>query len=443
MTRAGDSPSRHALDAVGRLHYAVYEALRDLGYPGFVCQLHAWLGGRVDPELLRGALRNLGKRHPILTSRLVSEPGRRGDIHWEPRPGTTCPLEVVRLDDPEPSAVHRYAESLMARPFDLAEGEPVTFHLLRLPAGRDVLVVHYDHTLISDAQSATLLLEEIDALSGTDPADVRQAEPEPDEIDAFLQSHSRGKRWLRAIRLIAASLRPRTSIKLLADPEAKPVRDDCRIAVRALDEAQTEAFAERVRRACGFPNLSMAMLASSFRALHRTCGSPAGRRLRVATGVGYSLRPPSRDRALFRAFGSEMILTADLDELADRDALTRGLVRRMREQVRRGFDLGSLQLARVGSRHLERVRGGFKHRMRDLSFTYGYFKPVDDGGRGFCGTPIESAYHLIMPWTPPGLTVSANACRGRLHVVVTSGVESVPEAVAADFLDALLADLVA
>ena len=34
----------------GRLHYAVYRALRDLGYPGFVCQLHVWLGGRIGGE---------------------------------------------------------------------------------------------------------------------------------------------------------------------------------------------------------------------------------------------------------------------------------------------------------------------------------------------------------------------------------------------------------
>ena len=34
-------------------------------------------------------------------------------------------------------------------------------------------------------------------------------------------------------------------------------------------------------------------------------------------------------------------------------------------------------------------------------------------------------------------------CRGRLHVAVTSGVETVPAPVATDFLDALVADLVA
>jgi hypothetical protein len=111
--------------------------------------------------------------------------------------------------------------------------------------------------------------------------------------------------------------------------------------------------------------------------------------------------------------------------------------------MRRGFDLGSLQLARVGSRHVQRVRRGFKHRMKDMSLSYGYFKPVDASAKGLCGASIERAYHLIMPWSPPGLTVSANLCRERLHVAVTSGVEAIPEPVATAFLDELVADLVA
>jgi len=131
--------------------------------------------------------------------------------------------------------------------------------------------------------------------------------------------------------------------------------------------------------------------------------------------VGYSLRPPAPG-ALFRTFGSEMILAAELDELGDRDDLTRLLVTRAREQIRRGFDLGGLHLARIGGRHLALVRRGFKRRMNDMSFAFGYFKPVDEAGNGICGVGVEHGYHLIMPWSPPGLTVSANLCRGRLHV---------------------------
>jgi hypothetical protein len=440
MTSSRD-PGRQSLDSVGRLHYAVFEALRDLGYPGFVCQLHVWLGGRIDADVLRHALGNLGRRYPLLTARLVCEEGRKGDIYWEPRPEAACPLSVV--DVPNESTVLRHAESLMTRPFDLAEGEPISFHLLRLADGRDVLVVHYDHTLMGDAQAATLLLEELDALSATPAGEVRPAEPEADEIEPYLTSHRLRTRWAKAVRLIAAVIRPRPSLKLTPEGDAAPVYDACRIAVRALDEEGSETFARRVRDACGFPNPSMALLASSFRALHRTSGSPQGRRHRIAAGVGYSLRPAAPGGALFRTFGSEMILSAELDELADRDDLTRLLVKRAREQIRRGFDLGSLHLARVGGRHLPQVRRGFKRRMKDMSFSYGYFKPVDESGRGLCGVDVERGYHLIMPWSPPGLTVSGNLCRGRLHVTVTSGVETVPAPVATDFLDALVADLVA
>jgi hypothetical protein len=89
------------------------------------------------------------------------------------------------------------------------------------------------------------------------------------------------------------------------------------------------------------------------------------------------------------------------------------------------------------------VRHGFKRRLKDMSFAFGYFKPVDETGSGLCGVGIERGYHLIMPWSPPGLTVSANLCRGRLQVAVTSGVKAVTAPVASDFLDALVADLLA
>ncbi len=437
----GADPERHSLDAVGRLHYAVHAALRDLGYPGFACQLHIWLAGRLDPAVLRRALDNLALRYPLLAARLSCEPGRLGDIYWERRAGARCPLTVVALEAGGEGSVPRYAESLMATPFDLAQGEPLALHLLQLPDGRDVLIVHYDHTLISDAHAATLLIEELNALNGVPPDAVRSAQSEPDEIGAWLKRHRLRTRWARALRVIAASARRRKSLKLLPGDAQDPAHDGCRISLRTLDEARTRAFAERVRRACGFPNLSMGFLASAFRALHVVTGSPTGRKLQLATGVGYSLRPASRDRALFRTFGSEMILKASLDELADKDELTRVLVRRMRDQIRRGFDLGSLQLAGIASRHLELVRRGFKRRMRDLSFSYGYFKAPDESGAGLCGVPIARAYHLIMPWAPPGLTVSANACHGRLHISVTSAVQAIPAPLAETFADTLLADL--
>ena len=147
----------------------------------------------------------------------------------------------------------------------------------------------------------------------------------------------------------------------------------------------------------------MALLASCFRVLNRTADPPPDHRSQVAAAVGYSIRPVTRERDPFRSFGSEMILAAGRDELEDREALTRLLVKRMREQVRRGFD-----------QH-------FAHRPHPRV--------------------IEHAHHLIMPWSPPGLAVSANACHGRLHVAVTSGVEAVSEKMADVFADGLIEDI--
>jgi hypothetical protein len=433
--------ARHSLDAIGRLHFAVHRAMRDLDYPGFACQLHVWLGGPADPGRLRRGLDNLVRRYPLLAARLVYEPGRRGDIYWEPRLGATCPLEVTRIGGEDAGAVHALAAALLERPFDLIEGEPLRVHLVQRGAAGDVLILYYDHTLIGDSQAAVRLVGEMDALADVAPESVRPAPPEPDEIEPYVTSHGKWGRWVGTVRMLRLYGKLRPALMLADDACREPAHDTCRILVGSLDERQTRALVERTRRVSGFPNVSLGLLASCFRALHRAVGSPAGRDRAVATGVGYSLRPASRSGAVFRWFGSEMILSAGLDELADRDVLTRLLVQRMRWRLRRKFDVASLHMARLGSRHVERVRRGFRRRMRDLSFSYGYFRPIEEGVRAVGGQPVERAHHLILPWTPPGLTVSAATCRGRLEVLVGTGERAVSAERARAFVQYLLEDL--
>jgi hypothetical protein len=438
---AGTARFRQSLDSIGRLHFAVHQAMRDLGYPGFACQLHVWLGGRLDPAVLGHALDNLGRRYPLLISRIRREEGRRGDIYWEPSEGARCPLTVTQLDTATEAAVHGHAATLFSTPFELLAGEPIRFHLVQRPGAGDVLIVYYDHTLIGDAHGAERLIEELDSLAATPTGEVRPVGPEPNELDPYIRKHGFWSRWFKVVRMLSAMGKLPPALNLMPDSTAEPALDRCRISVGALDEAQTRAFVDRVKRVCGFPNVSLALMASCFRALHAAAGSPQDSNRSVATGVGYSLRSEGRGGTMFRWFGTEMILAADLDQLQDRDALLRSLVQDMRSRLRQGYDLGSLQMARIGSRHVERVRRAFIRRMKELSFAYGYFRPSSEGERTLCGASVERVHHVIMPWSPPGLTVSATTCHGRLEILVATCVESVPEPTARTFLDRLIADL--
>src|SRR5260370_1431105 len=149
-------PGSRRLNATDRVMLAVDEALRQIGYPGFQTQTFLWLAGRADVTQLRAALGPLSEAHPVTVGRLAQT---RSGPCWQFRPGARLTLTEADLAGSDESTVLEHAGRLLAESHDPAEGDPVRFHLLHRPDGRDVLLLQYSHSLMDNNATPPLLRE--------------------------------------------------------------------------------------------------------------------------------------------------------------------------------------------------------------------------------------------------------------------------------------------
>lgn len=130
------------------------------------------LAGTLDVSALTGALNAVVDRHESLRTVF----GLRGDTLTQvvlPRLTLDVPVRELAAEA-VPDAVHE----LLHRPFDLAEGPLLRFHLLRL-APEEHLAVLAVHHIVTDAASSAVLLEE---LTLGYAARVAGVEPDQDEL---------------------------------------------------------------------------------------------------------------------------------------------------------------------------------------------------------------------------------------------------------------------
>jgi hypothetical protein len=436
-------PAVSALNTCDRMILHAHDALRSMGYPGFLNQTHLWLGRRVEVGRLRRALTRLGRRHPVFVSR-VSRTRRRPC--WTFRAGDECTLVEASLDDAADDGVLRYAEALLAEPMDLSRSAPISFHLLHLPDGRDVFLVHNDHTLM-DANGALPLVAEIVRLD--ENADER-IEPTvagaPDVLHQVLRrtpltTRLRAVRYRRSVRS-AISRHPTLTLVDHSAPHSADTRS--RLAVRLLDERQTATFDARVRRLDGLPSPSMALLACALRAVYRLAGTGSRETARLNVTVGTNLRAGFAESPNFCNLASVLELSVALHEADDRDALYAALTRQLRERIQRGYDLGHLQVTAwfAGFRRLVRRRS-LRRLTHDHSLIYGYVNWPRRAVDRLCEAPITRVHQPVGVWSPPGLALSATRFGGRLSLIATSSLDNVPEARVGQFLDGLVADTLA
>ena len=446
---------RRYLNAADRLMLVGHESLRDLGHGGFQCQTHVWLRRRVDVDALRDALGRLNRRHPVVTARL-DDAGRKETAFWRYRPEADVELEETTLDQSDPAAVWRHPERLFMTPMDLDRHDPVSFHLLHLPDGRDVFVIRFCHALM-DGKAPEFVLKEIDDCfapqeeawaeapgGGVASHEALQSGEDGDEISAHLDRFDRKRRIRAALRVVRSHVRlPVRSLTLDPPGPAGWLYEPYRIAVRSLDGPQTRIILERAKRLCGFANLSPLVLASVFRAVSRLTPRKQTGRTWFQTDVPLNLRLPGRAEPIFRNFMSFIQMSARGAELHDRDALARAMNARMRDQLRRGIDLGNLQMMALMSRHLWLLRRHVLERAKRHPFTlgFGYQGPVVKGLESFCGRPVDWIYTLNSALSPPGITLQVNQFRGRLNLALTYISSGVPETLANEFLDTIMSDL--
>lgn len=454
---------RQPLNPPDRLMQVAHQAGRDLGAPGFICQCHAWLENAVDTQRLRAALHRLAEHHPVVTSRLARDDAS-GGVAWMFRPGERLALHETALDSSDESAVSQNAESLFLKPCDLAAVDPISFHLLHLPDGRDVFIVRWCHALM-DGKAPELVLKEIDRLSTqaaqgdllvkeshmSDESNASTAThpatpDDPDDILAYLHRSSRWRRARCALRVMGSHIRwPVRSVTLTPPDATDWLASPTRIALRTFTDEQTAALTERVKRLCGFANLSPAVLASVFRVTSRMSPHRQDRRTGFQTDVPLNLRPPGAAGPIFRNFMSFVSMRASYSDLGNRDQLTRMLNTQMRDQIRRGIDLGNLQMMATLVRWVAAMRKHLIERARHHPMTlgYGFLGPVVPGLTSLCGTPIERLYTLNAAMSPPGVTLQVNLCRGRLNLALTYIPVTVPEETANTYLSEIERDLLA
>lgn len=438
----GPLAERQRLNAADRALLAVNQSLHDQGAAGFETQMVLELAGRVQVDGLRAAIARLSRQYPVIAARLV-EAEEQGGPFWRFRSGAYCAVREEDLASPQPDAVLDYASQLLATPHDLQHADPLRFHLLHRPDGRDVLVVQYNHTLM-DNRAALALLREIDRCFRADSSEIQaSAAQQPGLLRPYLRRFPLTQRTAAADA--AADLwngLVRGGATMLGQPapaESQPLQ--VRIATRSLEPHETSALQLRVLATCGIPNLSMAVLASAFRALGSIAAAGNGNRNFIA-GIGVDLGLRDRTRPVFHNLMSMVPIQASGRELGDRQELLRQLSRQLRERVTSQTDLGVLQLMSLFSRRPRHARWVIDAlTRRGFSLWYGYFGSQDAAGERFCDVPIERLFYAGPAWSPMGLSLIANQFAGRLLLQMTYIPASIPQAVAGQFLDEVLDDL--
>jgi hypothetical protein len=430
---------QHTLNTADRTVLTLTQSLREDGYGALADQMQIWLGRRLNVSALRTALARLNQAHPVVTARLSRE--KKGSPCWRFRPGAECTLHETSLPSAREEDVLREAAAILAAPSDPTEQDPVAFHLLHLPDGRDLFLVQHDHCLM-DINGTKLLLREINRLSSEEAGPLISAEMGGDGIRTHLRRFSLRQRLSAIWRLGKLSrVFGRSEPVTLSDATAPIPGGGLRIAVRELDEAQTERFMKRIVQLCGFRGVSIAVLSSVFRAILRHTPRPTSDRSALFIYLGTNLRVPKDRGPIFHNLSSVLPLLVRPDEMSEREKLIRLLNRQMRERMGENSDLAFLQWA-WWLRNLPRLQ---RRPAQEVYFrqcvNYGYMGVLAEKGDTFCGAPIDRIFPVAQMYSPPALSVAPSLCGGRLILPVLYVADTVPEQRIQHFLDTLVTDL--
>jgi hypothetical protein len=430
------------LNPIDRSMRCVDRAIRDQGYPGTDTQMFVWFDGRVAVASLRTAVARLSRQHPVVASRLVEPDGDEGPAWWQFRPGAVCALPEVALTSDDPRVVLDHAARLLSTPQDLAQADPLRFHLLHRPGGADVLLLQYSHVLM-DNKGSMPLLRQIDALAKADADPVVQTES-GSPILQYLRRFSHQRRRAAALRVIRQQRQairgPAVALRRDATVEAGP--PSLRIAARWLSPSEWQALRARIIALCGYPSVSMAFLGSAFRAIERLAPPATDRsgQFIAGIGLGLDLRTP---RALsFQNLNSLVPIRAQRDDLGDRDRLLRMLSDQMRQRLADDIDLGYFRLSTVFSRRPRHAHWVAQYMLNcGYSLWFAYFGSLDAAGRSLCGATIENVTYSGPVWSSIGLNFLVSQYQDRLTMQATYDPRLVPQSLADEFLDFCRADL--
>ena len=145
------------LNSLDRGMLTIDSVLRYLGSRSFETQMLVWLDSRADAGRLQNAIAQVSLRYPVMASRLVTD--EFGRPFWSPRSGAECLLHEAELGSADHQAVMDFASGLLSVTPKLEDADPIRFHLLHRPDGRDVFVMQYNHVLMDNSATTSLLSE--------------------------------------------------------------------------------------------------------------------------------------------------------------------------------------------------------------------------------------------------------------------------------------------
>jgi hypothetical protein len=432
------SCDRQYLNAADRLMLVGHDGMRGIGHPGFVCQTQVLLENRVKTGALQKALHCLAQHYPVITARLRKDD--RGLPYWEPT-GTPPDLQETMIESE--SDHWRESARLLEAPLDLEREAPISFHLLHKPGGRDALILRFSHVLM-DGKSPEWTLRAVDECFDERGQLQKTVLVAPDALNAHLSRFPRLQRLRSAGRVIRSQIGLPVKPVTMAPPDHEDwaVRPFA-VAVRTLDASATTRLTDQVKRVCGFPNLTPAVAASIFRAISRCTPHQTNNRTVYQTDCPLNLRSPGTRDPMFCNFMSFISLNARQLELADRDMATRRLSAQMGDQLRRGIDLGNLQMMAVLCRFAPLLRSHIITRMKRRPFTlgFGFLGPVVKELTRFCGQEVENVYTFNTALSPPGITIQVNQFAGRTNLMLSYISAAVPDELAIRLLNEIVDDL--
>jgi len=434
---AGRESFARRLNAMDCTILAVHQAVQSLGGPGFDTQAVLWLSGRIDLSAFSSALGQLRVKYPGIT---CSVGENLGGLSW--RPSSDLLPREAWLQSSSDEEIWRELAALLSKPRDLFAQAAIDFHVLRRPDGRDVVVMQYNHTLM-DNPAAIGVLREIDELfharTGVDGASSIEQD---DRIREYLAGFTRRERLTAAWRTVKLRLHSiRGDIATFGKPRsASQGALALQVARRVVDAAETRLLTRRVVDVCGFPGLSMPLLASVFRTLDRLVPRRAGSRFTVGIGLDLGLRG---DRGpLFQNLSTVVPIVHRRTHRTSQGDMARDLTRQLRDRLEQRVDLGVVQLAALFRSQPRFLRFAMRQLLRHgYTAWYAYFGSADAVGDSFCGVPIDDFRYVGPCWPSVGVTLVGNQFQGRLHLQATYVPACVPEETAEAFMDAIVADL--
>jgi hypothetical protein len=435
---AGADRAMQQLNAADHILLQVDRSIRRLGSGGFETLTLVWLQGRVDVALLQATLKQLGNRFPTATARLVERSHERAPL-WKFQSARECPLEQCTLQSDDPQAVLDHAGQLLSTPRDLATADPIRFQLLHRPQGKDVLLIQYNHALM-DHSDMMRLIHFLAGHEGNAHSTARPAETTGDLVKTYLKRFSRRRRLqaMHATNAFVSKLRG-GAIRLGQTIPGQASTQVQRVLTRRLNRSLTQALQTQVALSCGVPSLSMAVLASAFRA---AAGLARGKGNYFLTGIGVDLGLARGSLPSWHNHTSLIPMRIDPDEISPLEQLTRLLNQRMREHLVSQIDLGILGLSKLIARRPGQVQWATELLLRYcISFWYAYFGNLGDPGQPFFGTKVEDLFSIGPSWPPCGLTLLVSQFGGELTLQATFMPACVSEALVQSFLNIMLDDL--